>query len=58
MHSPGDYILLSADKYEIKVGTIYHAYNILVHCEIKSLSALLKFIDNRRLSFLPMFPTF
>lgn len=24
MHSPGDYILLSADKYEIKVCTIYH----------------------------------
>lgn len=24
MHSPGDYILLSADKYEIKVG-LYRA---------------------------------
>lgn len=52
MHSPGDYILLSADKYEIKVCTVYHTYIILIPREIKCLSASLKF-TNRRLYFLP-----
>lgn len=34
MHSPGDYILLSADKYEIKVCTVSHTYIISVPREM------------------------
>lgn len=41
MHSPGDYILLSADKYEIKVCTICHEHIIVLPREIEYLSALL-----------------
>lgn len=37
MHSPGDYILLSADKYEIKVCTTYHTSIISVPSEAKCL---------------------
>ena len=45
MHSPGDYILLSADKYEIKV--------CMYHFGTQGMGALLKFTNNLRLHFLP-----
>lgn len=41
MHSPGDYILLSADKYEIKVCTIYRTCIIAIPKGAEYLSASL-----------------